>query len=57
MMQLVRAGRKSIIMAFSGFVLPFLFGFILCYWGFGLAMIVFLFAAGTITATSIGIAL
>ncbi len=56
-MQLVRAGAKSIVVALSGFILPFLFGFLLCYWGFGLALIVSLFVAGTITATSIGITL
>ena len=56
-MQLVRAGGKSIVVALSGFILPFMFGFVLCYWRFGLAMIVSLFVAGTITATSIGITL
>ena len=56
-MQLVRAGGKSVIVAISGFVLPFVLGFALCYWGFGLKMIVSLFVAGTITATSIGITL
>jgi len=56
-MQLVRAGGKSVIVAISGFVLPFVLGFALCYWGFGLAMLVSLFVAGTITATSIGITL
>ena len=56
-MQLVRAGAKSIVVALGGFVLPFLFGFALCFWGFGLEMIVSLFVAGTITATSIGITL
>jgi len=56
-MQLVRAGGKSVIVAISGFVLPFALGFALCYWGFGLAMLVSLFVAGTITATSIGITL
>ena len=56
-MQLVRAGAKSIIVAMSGFILPFVFGFALCFWGFGLEMIVSLFVAGTITATSIGITL
>jgi Kef-type K+ transport system membrane component KefB len=56
-MQLVRAGAKSITVALSGFVLPFVFGFALCFWGFGLEMIVSLFVAGTITATSIGITL
>lgn len=56
-MKLVRAGAKSVIVAVSGFILPFLLGFTLCYWGFGLAMITSLFVAGTITATSIGITL
>lgn len=56
-MQLVRAGGKSIVVALSGFILPFVFGFALCFWGFGLALIVSLFVAGTITATSIGITL
>lgn len=55
--KLVRAGAKSVIVALTGFILPFLLGFALCYWGFGLAMIVSLFVAGTITATSIGITL
>jgi Kef-type K+ transport system membrane component KefB len=54
-MQLVRAGTKSVVVALSGFILPFAFGFALCFWGFGLEMIVSLFVAGTITATSIGI--
>ena len=56
-MQLVRAGTKSFVVALGGFILPFLFGFALCFWGFGLKMIVSLFVAGTITATSIGITL
>lgn len=56
-MQLMRAGAKSIVVALSGFILPFVFGFALCFWGFGPEMIVSLFVAGTITATSIGITL
>jgi len=56
-MQLVRAGAKSIVVALSGFILPFVFGFALCFWVFDLEMIVSLFVAGTITATSIGITL
>jgi Kef-type K+ transport system membrane component KefB len=56
-MQLVRAGGKSVIVAIFGFILPFLLGFALCYWGFELRLIVSLFVAGTITATSIGITL
>jgi Na+:H+ antiporter len=56
-MQLVRSGFKSIIVAISGFILPFAFGFVLSFWVFGLELIVSLFVAGTITATSIGITL
>jgi Kef-type K+ transport system membrane component KefB len=56
-MQLVRAGGKSFVVALGGFVLPFVLGFILCFWVFDLELIVSLFVAGTITATSIGITL
>jgi Kef-type K+ transport system membrane component KefB len=56
-MQLVRSGFKSILVAISGFILPFAFGFVLSFWVFGLELIVSLFVAGTITATSIGITL
>lgn len=56
-MQLVRAGSRSVVVAITGFILPFVLGFALCFWEFGLAMIVSLFVAGTITATSIGITL
>ena len=56
-MQLVLAGAKSVLVAICGFVLPFAFGFALCFWGFDLELIVSLFVAGTITATSIGITL
>ena len=56
-MQLARAGGKAVIIAVAGFVLPFVLGFALCYWGFHLKVLVALFVAGTITATSIGITL
>ncbi|MCG6932159.1 MAG: cation:proton antiporter [Gallionella sp.] len=56
-MQLVRAGAKSFAVAMSGFILPFMLGFVLCFWAFELKLIVSLFVAGTITATSIGITL
>ncbi|MGA7595425.1 MAG: cation:proton antiporter [Gallionella sp.] len=56
-MQLVRAGAKSFAVALGGFVLPFALGFVLCFRVFGLELIVSLFVAGTITATSIGITL
>jgi len=55
--QLARAGLKSTAVTLSGFVLPFIFGFAIGRWIFGLDMIVALFIGGTITATSIGITL
>lgn len=54
-MKLVQAGPQSILVAISGFVLPFILGFALCYFAFDLKLLVSLFVAGTITATSIGI--
>lgn len=56
-MQLARAGGKAVVVALTGFVLPFALGFALCFWGFHLSLLVSLFVAGTITATSIGITL
>jgi Kef-type K+ transport system membrane component KefB len=54
-MRLVRTGRRSLIIALSGFVLPFLLGFGLSHLVFGLPLLVSLFIGGTLTATSIGI--
>ncbi|TNF33485.1 MAG: cation:proton antiporter [Gammaproteobacteria bacterium] len=53
--RLINAGRESLIVAIMGFVMPFLLGFSLSYWGFELSMLVSLFIGGTLTATSIGI--
>jgi Kef-type K+ transport system membrane component KefB len=53
--KLARAGGRSFILAVAGFILPFLFGFGLCYFTFNLDLIVSLFVAGTLTATSIGV--
>ena len=53
--RLVSSGRKSIIVALSGFLLPLLFGFLLVYGAFDLPPLVALFVGGTLTATSIGI--
>ncbi|MFV1973861.1 MAG: cation:proton antiporter, partial [Thiohalobacterales bacterium] len=53
--RLVRTGVASIVVAFAGFVLPLLFGFVLSYWLFDLSLLVSLFIGGTLTATSIGI--
>jgi len=55
LLQLVRASNKSAIVAFSGVLFPFLFGFTLSYWGFSFSLLQALFIGGTLTATSIGI--
>jgi Kef-type K+ transport system membrane component KefB len=48
-------GAKSGLVALTGFSLPFLFGFSLCYLFFNLNLLTSLFVGGTLTATSIGI--
>lgn len=53
--RLVKAGPKSIVIAISGFILPFLFGSAASYYIFNLSLLVSLFIGGTLTATSIGI--
>ncbi len=53
--RLISSGRKSIIVASSGFLLPLLFGFLLAYGAFDLSPLEALFVGGTLTATSIGI--
>jgi Kef-type K+ transport system membrane component KefB len=53
--QLVRTGSKPIIVAISGFVLPFALGFGVSRWMLGLELLPALFIGGTLTATSIGI--
>ena len=53
--RLLSAGKRAAIVAVGGFVLPFVFGFGLCYWVFDLSTLVSLFIGGTLTATSIGI--
>jgi Kef-type K+ transport system membrane component KefB len=53
--RLVKSGVKSLVVAAAGFVLPFVLGFALSYWGFGFSLLVSLFVGGTLTATSIGI--
>lgn len=53
--RLVKAGRNALILAMTGFTLPILLGFGLCYYTFGLPLLVSLFVGGTLTATSIGI--
>lgn len=53
--QLARTGTKSLIVAASGFTLPFVFGFGVSRWILGLDLLPSLFIGGTLTATSIGI--
>ena len=53
--KLAHAGKKSTIVAFGGFVIPFLLGLSLGYFVFGFSILVSLFIGGTLTATSIGI--
>jgi Kef-type K+ transport system membrane component KefB len=53
--KLLKSGRRAALVALAGFFLPFLLGFALAYWGFGLELLVALFVGGTLTATSIGI--
>lgn len=53
--RLARAGPKSVVVALTGFVLPFLLGSSVSYYLFGLSPLVALFIGGTLTATSIGI--
>jgi Kef-type K+ transport system membrane component KefB len=53
--RLLRSGRRSGVVALAGFLLPFVLGFTLARWVFGLELLVALFAGGTLTATSIGI--
>ncbi len=53
--KLLKSGRRAAFVAVAGFTFPFLFGFCLAYWGFGLKLLVALFVGGTLTATSIGI--
>jgi Kef-type K+ transport system membrane component KefB len=53
--KLVRAGSKAVIVAISGFILPFLLGLLVSYYIFQQPILVSLFIGGTLTATSIGI--
>ena len=53
--RLAREGRKSLTVAISGFVLPFILGFFLSYSVFGIDLVPALLVGGTLTATSIGI--
>lgn len=49
------AGKKSVIVAIIGALVPFVLGFLISYYVLNLSLIVSLFIGGTLTATSIGI--
>jgi len=53
--RLISTGKKSLIVAVMGFILPFILGFVFCRWLLGLELLPALFVGGTLTATSIGI--
>jgi Kef-type K+ transport system membrane component KefB len=53
--ELAKAGSKSVIVAATGFILPFGSCFVLSYYVFSLDFLVSCLIAGTMTATSIGI--
>jgi len=53
--KLVKSGTKSVVVAITGFIVPFVTCFALSYYWFELDQIVSLLIAGTMTATSIGI--
>lgn len=53
--RLTQTGIKPFLVAFGGVILPFVLGFLISYNLFNLSLIVSLFVASTLTATSIGI--
>ena len=53
--RLAVAGRKSTLVAITGFSLPLILGFSVAYWLFSIPLLESLFIGGTLTATSIGI--
>jgi Kef-type K+ transport system membrane component KefB len=53
--RLARSGSKPVVVALIGFTLPFVLGYAVSTWVFGLPELTALFIGGTLTATSIGI--
>lgn len=53
--RLAQTGYKPFIVASVGVIAPFILGFIISYYSFGLDLLISLFIASTLTATSIGI--
>ena len=52
---LMRVGGPAVIVAVAGLAVPFVLGFGLCHYTFGLPFLPSLFVGGTLTATSIGV--
>lgn len=55
--KLLSKGKKASAVALGGFIAPFVTGFTLSHYFFGLPLLVSLFLGGTLTATSIGVTL
>ena len=55
--KLISSGKKSTLVASTGFVIPLLLGFSIGYYFFDLTLLESLFIGGTLTATSIGISI
>jgi len=53
--RLIHAGAKSVTVAVGGFVVPFVLGYGVSHYTFGLPVLASLVLGGTLTATSIGI--
>ncbi|MCW8831049.1 MAG: cation:proton antiporter, partial [Gammaproteobacteria bacterium] len=53
--RLADSGKKSILVAVTGFSLPLILGFSISFWLFSIPLLESLFIGGTLTATSIGI--
>lgn len=55
--KLTSSGLKASVVAFSGVVFPFAFGFCVSFYVFGMSLLVSLFVGCTLIATSIGVTL
>ena len=53
--RLADSGKKSVLVAVTGFCTPLILGFSVSYWLFSIPVLESLFIGGTLTATSIGI--
>lgn len=53
--RLTQSGRESAIAALGGFIIPFIFGYLVCRFLFGQDLLLSLFVGGALTATSIGV--